>query len=214
MKIRAGAGRGGLGPMPGPGRGLRRRAGRGTVGDGLPVTSAHLGMRTRQLAWRWGLGPEGRALLPRARRSDSGPGARRPGPAWPGCVPPSRTPRPNGSWSWNARAAQGGPGHPPAIFSSNMHGATLLVGERQGGVMVWVGGPRRDPGDRLGRGRRGLYLHDPPPGYQPPQPRMTAKDRQRIARRDWILEHVLTVILILSAAAVILIICLIIATHH
>jgi hypothetical protein len=37
--------------------------------------------------------------------------------------------------------------------------------------MVWIGGPRRDPGDRLGRGRRGLYLHDPPPGYHPPQPR-------------------------------------------
>jgi hypothetical protein len=43
---------------------------------------------------------------------------------------------------------------------------------------------------------------------------MTLKDRQRIARRDWILEHVLTVILILSAAAVIVIICLIIATHY
>jgi hypothetical protein len=79
--------------------------------------------------------------------------------------------------------------------------------------MVWIGGPRRDPGDRLGRGRRGLYLHDPPPGYRPPQPR-PLKDRQRIARRDWILEHVLAVILIISAAAVILIICLIIATHH
>jgi hypothetical protein len=42
---------------------------------------------------------------------------------------------------------------------------------------------------------------------------MTLKDRQRIARKDWILEHVLVVILILSAAAVILIISLIIATH-
>jgi len=80
--------------------------------------------------------------------------------------------------------------------------------------MVWIGGPRRDPEDRLGRGRRGLYLHDPPPGYHPPQSRMTLKDRQRIARRDWILEHVLAVVLILSATAVILIICVIIATHH
>ena len=80
--------------------------------------------------------------------------------------------------------------------------------------MVWIGGPRRDPGDRLGRGRRGLYLHDPPPGYRPHRPRMTLKDRQRIARQDWILEHVLAVILIISAAAVIVIICLIIATHH
>jgi hypothetical protein len=80
--------------------------------------------------------------------------------------------------------------------------------------MVWIGGPRRDPGDRLGQGRRGLYLHDPPPGYHPPRPKITLKDRQRIARQNWILEHVLAVILILSAAAVILIICLIIATHH
>jgi hypothetical protein len=83
-----------------------------------------------------------------------------------------------------------------------------------GGVMVWIGGPRRDPRDRLGLGRRGLYLHDPPPGYHPPRPKLTLKERQRIARQDWILEHVLAVILILSAAAVILIICLIIATHH
>ena len=81
--------------------------------------------------------------------------------------------------------------------------------------MVWISGPRRgQPADRLSRGRRGLYLHDPPPGYRPPQPRMTLKDRQRIARQDWILEHVLAVILVLSAAALILIICLIIATHH
>jgi hypothetical protein len=43
---------------------------------------------------------------------------------------------------------------------------------------------------------------------------MTLKDRQRIARQDWILEHVLAAILILSAAAVISIICLFIATHH
>jgi hypothetical protein len=42
---------------------------------------------------------------------------------------------------------------------------------------------------------------------------MTLKDRQRIARQDWILEHVLAVILIVSAAAVIVIIGLIVATH-
>jgi hypothetical protein len=77
--------------------------------------------------------------------------------------------------------------------------------------MVWIGGPRR----RRGSGRGGgLYLHDPPPGYHPPRPRMPLKDRQRIARQDWILEHVLAVVLILCAAAVLLIICLIIATHH
>jgi hypothetical protein len=100
-----------------------------------------------------------------------------------------------------------------AIFSSNLHGAKLPA-QGHGGVMVWIGGPRRDPEDRLGRGRRGLYLHDPPPGYHPPQSGMTLKDRQRMARRDWILEHVLAVVLILSATAVILIICVIIATHH
>jgi hypothetical protein len=71
--------------------------------------------------------------------------------------------------------------------------------------MVWIGGPRR---------RRGLYLHDPPPGYHPPRPRMPLKKRQRIARQDWILEHVLAVVLILCATALILIICLMIATHH
>jgi hypothetical protein len=40
------------------------------------------------------------------------------------------------------------------------------------------------------------------------------KDRQRIARQDWILEHVLAVILIVSAAAVFVITCLMIATHN
>ena len=81
--------------------------------------------------------------------------------------------------------------------------------------MVWISGPRKgQPADRLSRGRRGLYLHDPPPGYHPPRPKMSLKDRQRMARQDWILEHVLAVILILSAAAVIVIISLIIATHH
>lgn len=83
--------------------------------------------------------------------------------------------------------------------------------------MVWLSGPRKgQPADpRMGRGRqRGLYLHDPPPGYHPPHARMTMKERQRIARRDWILEHVLAVILVLLAAAVLAIICLMIATHH
>jgi hypothetical protein len=82
--------------------------------------------------------------------------------------------------------------------------------------MVWLNGPRRgQPVDRLHSGRRrGLYLNDPPPGYHPPHSTMPVKDRQRRARQDWILEHVLAVILILSAAAVVVIICLIIATHH
>ena len=104
-----------------------------------------------------------------------------------------------------------------AVFPGIAHGATLPAEGRQGGggVMVWISGPRKgQPADRLSRGRRGLYLHDPPPGYHPPRPKMSLKDRQRIARQDWILEHVLAVILILSAAAVIVIISLIIATHQ
>jgi len=74
--------------------------------------------------------------------------------------------------------------------------------------MVWIGGPKRDPEDHLGRGRRGLYLHDPPPGYHPARPRVPFKERQRIARQDWILEHVLAVVLVLLAAAVLVIILL------
>jgi hypothetical protein len=76
--------------------------------------------------------------------------------------------------------------------------------------MVWVGGPRRR--GRAGRGG-GLYLHDPPPGYRPPHPRVPLKELQRRARQDWILEHILAVILMLSAAVVIVIICVMIATH-
>ena len=74
--------------------------------------------------------------------------------------------------------------------------------------MVWIGGPRR--------GQRGkpLMLHDPPPGYHPPRLRLPAKERQRIARRDWILEHVLAVVLVLSAAAVLVIIVLMLVTRH
>ena len=75
--------------------------------------------------------------------------------------------------------------------------------------MVWIGGPR-------GRGGRAkpLILHDPPPGYHPPRRRMPLKERQRIARRDWILEHVLAVILIFLVAAFMVIIFLSIALHH
>jgi hypothetical protein len=80
--------------------------------------------------------------------------------------------------------------------------------------MVWIGGPRRDPGDRLGRGRRGLYLHDPPPGYHPPRPEISLKERQRKARQDWILEHILAVILISSAVAVAVIIVLMIVGYR
>jgi hypothetical protein len=74
--------------------------------------------------------------------------------------------------------------------------------------MVYLGGPI-DPRRR----RRGIYLHDPPPGYHPPRPRIPLKDRQRQARQDWILLRVATVVLVLTAAAVLMIISLIIATH-
>jgi hypothetical protein len=73
--------------------------------------------------------------------------------------------------------------------------------------MAYLGGP-------IGpRRRRGIYLHDPPPGYHPPRTEMPAKDRQRLARRDWILMRVATVVLILVAAAFMVIILMLIATH-
>jgi hypothetical protein len=75
--------------------------------------------------------------------------------------------------------------------------------------MVWIGGPR---GRGAGR-TKPLILHDPPPGYHPPRRRIPPKERQRIARRDWILEHVLAMILIPLAAPVLVIILVMIATH-
>ena len=77
--------------------------------------------------------------------------------------------------------------------------------------MVWLGGPR---GWRPGRTRiRGIYLHDPPPGYHPPRPRLSLKDRQRQARQDWILMRAATIALVLAAVVFIVIMFLIIATH-
>jgi hypothetical protein len=70
--------------------------------------------------------------------------------------------------------------------------------------MVYLGGPTGP------RRRRGIYLHDPPPGYRPPRPRIPLKERQREARQDWILIRVTTVILVLTAAAVLVIISLIV----
>ncbi len=51
--------------------------------------------------------------------------------------------------------------------------------------MAWLGGPR---GWRPGITRiRGIYLHDPPPGYHPPRPEIPLKDRQRQARQpSWL----------------------------
>jgi hypothetical protein len=71
--------------------------------------------------------------------------------------------------------------------------------------MVWLGGPSR--------GAFRPRLHNPPPGYRPPRRRIPLKERQRMARRDWVLEHVLAVILTLLAGAFMVIIFLMIATH-
>ncbi len=76
--------------------------------------------------------------------------------------------------------------------------------------MVYLGGPR-------GRKRtlsRGIYLHDPPPGYRPPRPRTPLKERQREAREDWILMRVTTVILVIVAAAMAVFIALMIAGYR
>jgi hypothetical protein len=72
--------------------------------------------------------------------------------------------------------------------------------------MVWLGGPRR------GGRTKPIVLHDPPPGYHPPG--MPLKDQQRMARQDWVLMRVATVVLVLAAAAFMVIIVVIIATHH
>jgi hypothetical protein len=80
--------------------------------------------------------------------------------------------------------------------------------------MVWLGGPKRDPSDHLGRGRRGIWLHDPPPGYQAPRAKVSAKERQRVARREWVLEHVLAVLLSLLVVALVVIFCVALAIHH
>ncbi len=71
--------------------------------------------------------------------------------------------------------------------------------------MVWLG-PRW-------RGAFRPRLHDAPPGYRPARPRIALGERQRMARRDWVLEHVLALILVLSAGAFMVIMILIIAAH-
>jgi hypothetical protein len=80
--------------------------------------------------------------------------------------------------------------------------------------MVWLSGPRRGRlrGNQPGLIRqRGIYLHDPPPGYHPPK--LASKDRRRMARQDWVLMRVATVVLALAATAFMVIIVVIIATH-
>ena len=75
--------------------------------------------------------------------------------------------------------------------------------------MVDLGGPGR----RRGRSGRGIYLHDPPPGYHPPRPRIPLQDRQRMARRDRLMR-VTTVILVLAVGALAVFIALMLAGYH
>jgi len=71
-------------------------------------------------------------------------------------------------------------------------------------VYLGGGGPRR---------RRGLYLHDPPPGYRPPRLDMPFRARQRKARQEYVLMRVVTVAVIVLAAALAVFVSLIIAKY-
>jgi hypothetical protein len=76
--------------------------------------------------------------------------------------------------------------------------------------MVYLGGPR---GRRRPISGRGIYLHDPPPGYHQPRPHVPEQARRRFLRRETILLRVLTIVLVLTAAAVVAMIGLAIATY-
>jgi len=76
--------------------------------------------------------------------------------------------------------------------------------------MVYLGGPRRR--SRAGRAS-GIYLHDPPPGYHPPRPRIPLRDQQRKLRQDYVLMRVVTVVLVLTATAFLAMMLFFIATH-
>ena len=76
--------------------------------------------------------------------------------------------------------------------------------------MVYLGGPRRR--SRAGRAS-GIYLHDPPPGYHPPRPRIPVQDQRRKLRQDYVLMRVVTVVLILTATAFLAMMLFFIATH-
>jgi hypothetical protein len=76
--------------------------------------------------------------------------------------------------------------------------------------MVYLGGPR-------GRRRifgRGIYLHDPPPGYHPTRPHVPLAERRRILRRERLLLYVTTTILVLLAGAMAVFIGLMIAGYR
>jgi hypothetical protein len=75
--------------------------------------------------------------------------------------------------------------------------------------MVWLGGPRRG----FGRGKP-IVLHDPPPGYQPPIPRISLRAQQREAREEYLLMRIGTVVLILLVAAFLVILVLMLVMYH
>ena len=77
--------------------------------------------------------------------------------------------------------------------------------------MVWLGGPRRP--SPWSRRPWGIYMHDPPPVYQPPKASESLKDRRREAREAWILMRVATVVLALVVVTFVVIMLVIIATH-
>jgi hypothetical protein len=70
--------------------------------------------------------------------------------------------------------------------------------------VVYLGGPHR----RRGRAGRGIYLHDPPPGYHPPRQRRISPEQ---LRRDRVLLHVLTVVLVLIVVALVALFCVFVA---
>ncbi len=76
--------------------------------------------------------------------------------------------------------------------------------------MVYLGGPRRRRG---AGGAKGIYLHDPPPGYHPPRRRVPLRIRQRQAREDYVLMRVVTVVLALAVGALLVMMLMIIAQH-
>jgi hypothetical protein len=76
--------------------------------------------------------------------------------------------------------------------------------------MVYLGGPRRRRG---AGGAKGIYLHDPPPGYRPPRRRVPLRIRQRQAREDYVLMRFTTLVLVLIVGALVVMMSMIIAQH-
>jgi hypothetical protein len=74
-----------------------------------------------------------------------------------------------------------------------------------GGRMVYLGGPSGP------RRRRGLYLHDPPPGYRPPKQRIPEEEQRRRVGRDRVLIQAATVVLVITATAFLALIIVLIA---